>query len=164
MYKLGQVAEAAGINARTLSDWLDRKIIAVPASGSGSHRTFDLHDVDRVAVVAELVRLGLPVAEAAKAASVFSDERSTGRPRGQLHGGDAKTLLVITQDGARVHRAYDKATFERAMEVLFAEDRSVIVLNVGEVTRRVDDALEGNGTPKPPAGVVFRNGREMHVA
>lgn len=164
MYKTAEVARAVGVSAQTLASWIDRRLIDLgPSPGTGTHRTFSSRDVDRVAIVHELTRVGLSVADAAKAASKFSDERSTKRSRAQLHGDDAKTLLVITQDGASVHRAYDRAEFEDAISKLYAEERTVICLNVGETLRRVDAALSGSRKPMPPAGAVFRNGKQLHI-
>jgi DNA-binding transcriptional MerR regulator len=163
-YKLAQIADAVGMNARTLSDWLDRGIIPAPRSGKGNHRDFGVRDVDRIAIVHELTRIGLPVADAAKAASVFSDERSKYRPRAQLHQ-EGKTFLVIDGDCSRVVNAHERAEFESLMAGLFASDYGVIALNVSETLKRVDRALEsGASAPKPPAGAIYRNGRQLHVS
>ncbi len=164
MYKLTQVAEAVGVNSRTLGDWLDRKIIDLPATGKGNHRNFGIRDVDRIAVVAELVRIGLPVAEAARAASVFSDTRSYKRPRAQLHE-EGKTFLVIDGDCARIINAHAREEFEALMAGMFSSDHGVVALNISETLKRVDSALaSGASTPKPPAGAIYRYGREMHVS
>ncbi len=162
MYKLSQVAEAVGVNARTLSDWLDRKIIDLPATGRGNHRDFSIRETDKIAIIAGLTRLGLPVADAAKAARAFCDERSKGRPRAQLHTDGATTALLITQGVASVHRVYDKAEFDSVMSQLFADEFGVVVLNISAVLKRVDDALaKGASTPKPPAGAIYRYGRPL---
>ncbi len=163
MYKLSEVADAVGINPRTLSDWLDRGIIDAGRPGRGTHREFGVRDVDRIAIIHELTRVGLPVGEAAKAASVFSDERSFKRPRAQLHDDGAKTILLVTSDGASVHRAYDRESFDDAMVKLFGDERTITLLNVGATLKRVDAALAaGDSTPKPPAAAVYRNGRQMY--
>jgi DNA-binding transcriptional MerR regulator len=162
-YKLTQIADAVGMNARTLSDWLDRGIVPAPKTGKGNHRSFGVRDVDRVAIVHELTRIGLPTGEAAKAASVFSDDRSYKRPRAQLHK-EGKTFLVVDRDCARVVNAHTREEFEALMAGLWGSDYGVIALNVGETLRRVDAALDGKGTPKPPAAAIYRNGREMRDA
>lgn len=115
MYKLSQAAEAAGVAVATLGSWVDRRFIPMPKGGTGNHREFDLADVDRIAIVAELVRLGLPIARAAKAASEFSDKRSKGRARGQVFD-VGRTLLLVSQEGVSVVRAFDRDEFEDAGE------------------------------------------------
>lgn len=134
----------------------------MPKNGTGNHHEFSLRDIDRVGVVSELVRIGLPVSEAAKAASVFSDERSARRPKGQLHR-DGKTLLIVDADGTSVVRADDREVFEDAMSKLFADTRSVIVLNATEALRSVDRALAGSSKPMPPAAALYRNGKQLHT-
>ncbi|QAY95106.1 hypothetical protein CWB41_04660 [Methylovirgula ligni] len=162
-YKLAQTADAVGMNARTLSDWLDRGIIPAPRSGKGNHRAFGIRDVDRIAIVHELTRIGLPVAEAAKAASVFSDERSKYRPRAQLHQ-EGKTFLVIDSDCARVVNAHTREEFESLMAGMFSRDHGVVALNVNTVVAQVDAALASGGSaPKLPAGALYRNGKKLHV-
>ena len=162
MFKLSQAAAAAGIPAPTLSSWIDRGFIPMPKNGTGNHHEFSLRDVDRIGIVAELARLGLPISEAAKAASAFSDERSAKRPKGQLHR-DGKTLLIIDADGTSVVRAFDRGGFEDAMSKLYADTRSVIVLNATEALRRVDAALAGSHKPLPPAGAIFRHGKQLMI-
>src|SRR5579863_32821 len=102
-YKLSQAADAAGIPVATISSWIDRQLIPLPRTGSGNHRALTLKDVDRIALVAELVRVGLPVSEAAHAVRAFSDVPSPGKPRGALFvDGDAKTLLVFDGESATI--------------------------------------------------------------
>jgi DNA-binding transcriptional MerR regulator len=163
-YSLSEVAAAVGISARTLSDWVERKIIPLPRTGKGNPRRFDVRDTDRAALISALVTTGLPVGDAAKAVSVFSDDRSYKRPRAQLHRDGAKTLLIVDGEHASVVRAFDRAEFEDAMSKLYEESPAVVVLNVGAVLRRVDAALDGKGTPKPPAAAIFRHGRQLHHA
>ena len=101
-YTLAQVADAVGVDARTLSDWLARGIIPAQKP-KGNHRRFGLRDLDRVALVSALVNTGFPASDAAKAVSVFSDERSYKRPpRAVVHRDGAKTLLIVDGDHASV--------------------------------------------------------------
>lgn len=68
MYTIQQVAKAADITRRQLEAWVSREFIVpahVPAPGTA--RTYSLVEAMRVAVVADLVRLGIPVERAADA-------------------------------------------------------------------------------------------------
>jgi DNA-binding transcriptional MerR regulator len=164
MYKLSQVASVAGIGAPTLGAWLDRKLINIPASGTGNHRSFSRDDIVRVALVAELTRLGIAVGEAAKAAATFCDDAHGDRDASELFK-SGKTFLFVDADGARVVNIdASSEQFEAAMASVYAEARTAIVLNVNEVARRVDAALaSGSSTAKAPAGAIFRHGRQMYV-
>lgn len=162
-YKLSEVAAAVGISSATLATWCDRGMIPMPKTGKGTNRTFSIKDVDRAAIINELVRLSLPVAEASRAASIFSDERSTGRPRGQLYR-EGKTLLIVDRDGTSVVNVHDRDEFEDAMSKLFSDERGVIVLSLSTLLARVDARLEGGATHNQPAGTLFRNGKQLRVA
>jgi DNA-binding transcriptional MerR regulator len=164
MYKLGQVAAAVGMNARTLGDWIDRGIVEAPRTGTGRHRDFGIREADRIALIHELTKIGLPVADAARAVSAFSDERGKCRPKAQLYRDGAKTILLVTEEGASVVAADDQEAFESAMTTVYSDVRTVTLLNVGEVLSRLDAAFAaGTHTPKPPAGAIYRHGRQLHT-
>ncbi len=112
------------------------------APARGNPRRFDVRDVDRVALISALVTTGLPVGEAAKAASAFSDERSKYRPRAQLHK-EGKTILVIDKDCARVVNAHEREEFESLMAGMFSSDHGG-----GGVERQRDVAQSGRGPSK----------------
>ena len=68
MYTIQQVAKAADLTRRQLEAWVSRDFIVpehVPAPGTA--RMYSLLEAMRVAVVADLVRLGIPVERAADA-------------------------------------------------------------------------------------------------
>ncbi len=163
--KLSEAARATGISARTLSDWIARGIIPAPKSGKGNHREFGIRDVDRIAVVHDLTKIGLPATEAARAASAFCDARSYKRPHAQLHADGAKTVLLVSKDGASVHAMRDRESFETAIGKLFADEHTLLLLNVSETLRRVDDVLlkGSTRTDRPAPYALYRNGRQLHV-
>jgi DNA-binding transcriptional MerR regulator len=163
-YKLSDVVAATGVPGATLLSWLDRGIIAAPKTGSGRHRSFDIRDIDRVAIINALTQLGLPVAAAAKAASAFSDDRSYRRPRAQLHA-DGYTALLIDADKARVVRVESKAELDDLVARLFVNDFGIIALNVSATLHRVSAALDGKKpASRLPAAAVYRHGKQLHVA
>jgi hypothetical protein len=49
------------------------------------------------------------------------------------------------------------------MSKLFSKSHGTIVLNISETLKRVDAALAGKATPKPPAPAIFRHGRTMAI-
>jgi DNA-binding transcriptional MerR regulator len=164
-YRLADVVAATDVPSATLLSWADRGFIPGAKVGRGNRRAFTLKDIDRAAIIAELTRVGLPIAEAAHAVRVFSDQPSVDRSRGSLFLEDgAKTLLVIDGEGTSVVKAHDRAAFEDAMSKLFSKSHGTIVLNVSEVLRRVDAALAGKATPKPPAAMLYRHGRSMAIS
>ncbi len=164
MFKLSEAAEAVGVELRTLSGWLDRRIIDIPGAGSGTNRRFGRDDVIRVGLISDLVRLGVSVSEAAKAASAFCDDANGDRDASELFP-SGKTFLFIDADGARVVNVdASREQFESAMQAVYSETHGAIVVNVGLLVERVDRAL-ASGTSKahPPAGAVFRHGKQLHI-
>ena len=162
MYKLSDVAQATSVPARTLTDWLSRKLVDVPTHGSGTHRRFDKDDVVRIGIIAELVRLGVSVSAAAKAASAFSDESHGGRDIGELFP-SGKTVLIADGDSARCINVADREQFESAMLSVYEDVRSVIAVVVNTVVARVDRALASGSSPRGAVAMLYRHGKQMHV-
>lgn len=163
MFRLSEAAAASSVEARTLSGWLDRRVVDMPASGSGNNRRFTRDDVIRVALIGDLTKIGLSVADAARTAAAFCDDAGANRDSGELFP-NGRTVLFVDQDGARcVNIDSTREQFEAAMDTVYSADRTVIVVVVNSVVARVDAALSGNGKPMPPAAQVFRHGRALHV-
>lgn len=163
MFKLSEVANATGVDPRTLTNWLDRRIVEVPAYGSGSQRRFSRDDVVRVALIAELTRLGVSVSEAAHAAATYSDDAGSDRDASELFP-SGRTLLIIDADGARVINVdVPREQFESAMAAVYSETRAALVVSVNTVVAQVDAALEAGHAEYRPAAAIFRNGRELHT-
>jgi DNA-binding transcriptional MerR regulator len=162
MYKLGQVADAVGVNVRVLGDWLDRGIVAAPKTGTGTHRRFSKDDAVRVGIIADMTRLGLPIADAAKAASAFADQSHGGGDIGELFS-SGKTVLLVDADGARVINVDDREQFDAAMLAVYEDVRTVTVVNVSGVVARVDRALASGTTQRGSGAMIYRHGRQLHV-
>jgi DNA-binding transcriptional MerR regulator len=163
MYKLADVSRAVGLGAPTLLAWLDRKIVDIPANGTGNHRQFSKRDVERIGIVVELTRAGLPVSDSAKAAAVFADQAQDGRAAGTLFP-TGKTVLVIKEGGARCVNADERDAFESAMAAVYADVPAVTIMNCDLVLANVDRALAaGTHTTKPPATAIYRHGRQMYT-
>lgn len=163
MYKLSEVARATDISARTLTDWLSRKLVDVPAHGSGTHRRFSKDDTTRIALIADLTKVGVSVSDAAKAAASFCDEAGADRDASELFP-SGKTVLLIDADGARcINVDASREQFESAMKTVYAPERTVVMVVINHVVARVDAALDGNGKPMAPAAAIFRHGRQMAI-
>ncbi len=68
-YSTAEVSAAAGLNRMLLDAWLLRKYLPLPPGpGTGRSRRYSRLDAVRIAVVGELVRLGLGISVAAQAA------------------------------------------------------------------------------------------------
>lgn len=160
MFKLADVARATNVPARMLSDWLARKLVDIPGGGTGNHRVFGQDDVYKIALIVELTRLGVSVSEAAKAASAFSDDANGDRDASTLFP-SGKTILLVDADGARCINILDRGAFEAAMETVYGDTYGVIGVNLSTLVANVDRALAGSRKPMPPAGAIFRNGRQL---
>lgn len=163
MFKLSEVASAAGVEVRTLTGWLDRRIVDVPAFGSGNNRRFSRDDAIRVALIADLTKVGVSISEAAKAAASFCDEAGGDRDAGELYPA-GRTVLIVDADSARcVNVEATREQFDSAMAEVYASERTAVVVVVNAIAKRVDAALAGLGKPLPPAAMVYRHGKQMHT-
>jgi DNA-binding transcriptional MerR regulator len=164
MHKLATVSRAVGVPAPTLASWIDRGLVDLGLPpGTGRPRTFTRDDIIRVALVAELVRLGVSVSEAAKAAATFSDDAGADRDAAELFP-NGRTVLIVDADGARVINVeVPRETFDAAMNATYGETRAVIAVVVNTVVARVDAGLASGSPPRGGVAMLFRNGRQMHV-
>ncbi len=97
--KMGDIAFAARIPKDTLSSWFDRgQVLLVPedqdTTGPGDHRLMCLRTAYKIAIIADLYRLGLPVRKGAVIAAKFADCGNPGREPGRLFGGYVPTFLL----------------------------------------------------------------------
>ena len=86
MPRVGQVAEAAGVNKDTLRYYERRGLLAPPARSNGGHRLYDASSVTTLRVIKAAQRLGFTLDEVA-------DLLELGRRRGRSTG-----LQVRAQD------------------------------------------------------------------
>lgn len=74
-YNSAEVCAAAGLSRSTFDAWLLRNYIPLkPGPGTGRSRTYSLLDATRIAVVAELTRIGISVGTAGRVASNLTDQ------------------------------------------------------------------------------------------
>jgi len=60
-FRIGEVAGAIGVPAKTLRNWLDRELIPAPDSNTDGWRTFSALEVAQLAITSKLVGFGLPI-------------------------------------------------------------------------------------------------------
>lgn len=97
--KMGDIAFAARIPKDTLSSWFDRgQVVLVPedqeSTGPGDHRLLCLRTAYKIAIIADLYRLGLPVRKGAVIAAKFADHGNPGRDPGRLYDARYPTYLL----------------------------------------------------------------------
>ena len=79
MLRVGQVADAAGVNKETLRYYERRGLISPPVSSNGGHRLYDAAAVTTLRVIKAAQRLGFTLDEVA-------DLLELGRTRGRTNG------------------------------------------------------------------------------
>src|SRR5436309_5394845 len=105
-YPIRVAGDAAQISTKTIRRWMDTKIIAlrsndVPPGGSGVPCGMSRARIQQIAITGPLLRSGVSLSTAAKAAFEFSDCGNAGRGAGQLfpHG---RTILTLGANGPAV--------------------------------------------------------------
>jgi hypothetical protein len=116
-YLLGQVARAAGISAKTLKSWIERKIVVLgehdwDSHGKGSSRVFTPRRVLAVTVIAELIKLGVYPHMASRMGPKFSD-MALDRAKGDLRRVD--DFVVLYPDEFREDRVFVGGDSYRSM-------------------------------------------------
>jgi hypothetical protein len=155
-FLLGDVAAAAGMSETVLKAWLSRdpKVIPLgpydkPARGKGSAREFTLRRIISVALVAELVRLGISPGRAGPWAHALTDLNL-----GSLYVNwlDETTVLIaspssevftFTNDAVSIAEALEK--FNVSGKELLEPPASIAVVSYGAVLRRVQERLSARG-------------------
>ena len=136
-WRLRDVAEAAGMSARSLRQAFDTGALKLScddkrATGSGSWVGLSISRAYQAAIMKQLNNIGLSLPVAAQAAAEFSNVGNINRKAGCLfdHG---TTTLLLTQHGTTVKNTYsdtDLLAFPCA-----------IVVNVNAIVDQIDLAL-----------------------
>lgn len=168
-YTSPEVCAAAGASRPTFNTWLARRYVPLPPGpGTGRERRFTMFDAVRIAVMAELNRLGLAASVAAYAASRI-EEVPGERPHGPLDEPGWTLILVPASrcsdhEGGPIPLAMVKyESLEALHEYIhdtFSGPASFVLLDVSAVARRVAERLEGAHSPLAGAGAKAA-GREL---
>jgi hypothetical protein len=145
-YPLRVAAEAAQIPERTGRRWIDNHVITLGGidsrtTGSGNHCGWSRNRIEQAATMEILLKSGMSLSRAAKAALKFTDEGQTGRAPGQLfeHG---KTMLVISGNGASVKNCF----FDATLADVSNREISITSVDMNKVVDQVDSVLERTNT------------------
>lgn len=155
---------AAGIDAATLKNWLSRSPAVLPLAitervpaGARTVFLFPMRRVYQLAIIAELVRMGLTPKVAAAHATRFTDSGGTSygghtRLPGRLFE-SAETFLVAstTNDSARVVAISPDTHLTKVLADLSPASSGAFFLNLGHVYYRVRSEL---GLPLRPGASI----------
>jgi hypothetical protein len=140
-YPLRIAAAAAKVSEKTLRRWQDNHIIVLrgndlTTSGTGNPCGWSRNRILQAAVTEPLLKNGVSLSTAAKAAFKVSDEGQTGRAPGELfkHG---KTMLFLDPDGPKVKNILFDATLADV------SNRGVcIFIDINRIVDSVDTTLK----------------------
>lgn len=145
-YSIHEAARAAGMPARRIAGWVERRVIvpAVPGDGKGSRRRFSREDVVLITLVAEIqglfgadFRPGVITANPLVWPQVDAAIRVAIRQSGNAR---QPRLLLYVYRGAD-HRPKIGAT-QKGLDVILKAAPVVLVLDPSEVWRRCQPRLE----------------------
>lgn len=142
-YQLRIAAEAARIPSAKPRRYIDMNITPlrandVGAAGSGSRIGLSRNRVLQIAITEVLLKSGVSLSRAAKAALVFSDHSNSGREAGQLYK-QGKTILVVCNESATVRNVDFSANIFDLLN-----DGVVIVADCNKVVADVDAVLDNS--------------------
>lgn len=134
---------STGVAADTLRNWLDpaRSVVVMGqhdrrAGGSGRPHLLTLRRVYQIALVQELVRIGIAPHRAGPAAATFTDAGSEDRLPGRLYK-SGLTILIVHSEGARVVHMPTTSDAVDLVASIFAPGPAAAVVNVGAVAEQV---------------------------
>lgn len=139
-YPLRVAAQAARIPSAKPRRYIDMKVTPLRANdvwpaGSGSRIGLSRNRVLQIAITEMLLKSGVSLSRAAKAALVFSDHSNTGREAGQLYK-QGKTILVVSNESATVRNVDFSANIFDLLN-----DGVVIVADCNKIADAVDAVL-----------------------
>jgi hypothetical protein len=140
-YSIGVAAEAARTIPRKIRNLIDTNVTPLRANdlkaqGSGSRIGLSRNRILQIAEIVVLLKSGVSLSNAAKAALQFSDRASTGREAGELyeHG---KSVLVIGPEGATVKNILYDATLADVSHGV-----CTITVDLNRIVESVDSTLK----------------------
>jgi hypothetical protein len=133
-------AQAAQLPEKTPRRWQDNHVITlggndVTANGTGNRCGWSRNRILQLAITQALLKSGVSLSRAAKAALEFSDYGNAGRPAGELFE-HAKTVLVLSSDSATV------CNIDYSANLLdISNDGAATVLSLNRIVERIDAVL-----------------------
>jgi hypothetical protein len=155
--------EAAGIDAATLKKWISRKPPAVfllrnerRKVGNRTFLSFSLRRVLQIAIIAELVDIGLSPMDAAFSAAAFTDSEDSihGRRPGALFSQDNTLLLIRSKVDAEVVNESSALSWRQILRSKSGSPPAPpkgVLLDLNSIDRRVRTVLGLPLTARPGA-------------
>jgi hypothetical protein len=140
LLKLGGLSRVTGVRMPTLLRWWDRNTIesGVTTSGSGEYRRCDLATINRVAIAAKLMPLGVAAGPSLKAAAHFTDFGDGKRAANELFE-FGRTILIHTEAGTKIKNLDADVSISDA----FGRPMTpAIILDIGPVIHEVDQNIQ----------------------
>jgi hypothetical protein len=144
-YSLSVAAEAARTSTRKIRREIDSNVTPlrandVKANGSGTRIGLSRNRIVQIAVTTKLVKSGVSLSNAAKAALEFSDSGDMGRDAGEVYP-TAKTILAISgPDGPAVRNVdFNVSVFDE-----MSNDGVAIIVDLNRLTEHIDSVLNNH--------------------
>jgi hypothetical protein len=139
-YPLRIAAKAAQISKNKQRRWMDTRVVTLrnndlQATGSGHHCGLSRNRILQTAITEVLLKSGVSLSTAAKAALEFSDSGNNGRAAGELFP-LARTVLILTPTGAVV----SNVDFDARVSDL-SNNGVAIVVDLNAIVAKVDAEL-----------------------
>jgi hypothetical protein len=142
-YNSAEVCAAAGVPRVTFNAWLLRKYLPLPPGpGTGRSRQYSMLDAVRIAVVADLNRLGINVGVAAKLSGLVAEPLLDKRkflvlaPSTQPLGDEA-----VRAPPATIVHSVSLSGVEEKVALSFSDPASLVTVDISAVARRVASRL-----------------------
>jgi hypothetical protein len=139
-YPLNTGSKAARTADRKIRRWIDSNVTPIrandlKAAGSGSRVGLSRNRILQIAVTQALLKNGVSLSRAAKAALEFSDYGNNGRAAGQVFP-RGKTVLVLSSNSAAVcNLDFSTSIFE------MSNDGVTICIDLNRISESVDAVL-----------------------
>jgi hypothetical protein len=128
---MSDAATAAGVPKKKLSRDLDRKVIDLPKTGKGNHRSLVLPTIYHLAIGYALIKVFVPPTKAMDLAKKFF-ESQRGRKPGTLFESGRTWLLISNGASSITRQEIDEDISTHLQEATIAIDLSKIISNVNK--------------------------------
>lgn len=137
------VREVTGTPLATLQRYLDRGHITlqpcdVQSGGSGQRRGFSPRRIFQIAIVKEIIGLGVSPSRASKAAFAFTDQSSPGRDVGEVFPLGTTYLVGLPRGENRVVCVPP----DLSIADVLSNDPAAFIININNVIAKVTEKLD----------------------
>jgi hypothetical protein len=141
-YPARVAAEAAQTPQLTIRRWIDSGVMPLHGNdsrttGSGNYIGLSRNRILQLAITQALLKSGVSLSRAAKAALEFTDSGNTGRAAGEVYS-TGKTILTIGGPNGPAVRNVD---FNVSVFDQMSNDEVTITVDLNRIAERVDSVL-----------------------